>query len=109
MKLIISKKEPIHKFLKMLYNARYMRRAEMIKNVIQDLKNLLVAPNEQYALEATFEFLDATKSLTSYLRWLIFRAPKLDGKQLLELSDFNVAKWEQEVQQQLIIAERKRF
>lgn len=67
-----------------------------------------VYADKQYAIQQNIIFLEAVQSLPRYLRWLFTVAPKLDGSQLLELTDFPVPEWDIVMHERLIAMQRRK-
>jgi hypothetical protein len=75
---------------------------------LQQIKN--TAPlQQQYAIEQNLAFLQAARSFPRYFIWLLAKANKIDGNRLLELTDFSVPEWENELQVRLVFMEKKSF
>lgn len=85
------------------------------KSQIQEINNRLeeikktASPSQLYAIEQNLIFFRAAQSFIHYFGWLFTVAKKIEGRKLLELSDFGVPAWEKELQNRLINMERKSF
>lgn len=84
-------------------------RKEIIKEVLNDLK-LLQSNNSinQYAVEENINFFKASKSIPTYLFWVIKKAPRVDGERLLEINDL-LQKWDLAMHERLIEIEKRTF
>lgn len=86
-------------------------RISQIEEIINDLKDL--RSNEPsysaYAINANLQFFESLKKISSYLTWFRNIAPALDGNQLLELADFAIPKWDEELHRRLVEVSRKKF
>ncbi len=88
-----------------------MSRIQEINSAIEKLKAFRADPDygdRQYAIDENIIFLEAIKSLPRYAKWLITRAKKIDGKRLLELTDFPVEEWDVSMHKRLIQIERNK-
>jgi len=65
--------------------------------------------HSDYAIEQNIIFFKACRSIFTYVRWLIFNAPKLKAEMLMELTDFGVSEWDREMHNKLIEMEGKEF
>ncbi|MBM2818187.1 MAG: hypothetical protein HW401_777 [Parcubacteria group bacterium] len=85
------------------------RRIEIdsILQKLREFKNDQRYSDRLYAIEENMRFAEAMKTLPSYVRWLLMRAPKIDGSKLLELTDFPVEEWDVRMHKRLIEMERK--
>jgi hypothetical protein len=86
-------------------------RMSMIKDVLLDLENLRKISNDQtleYALNENIHFFESTKSLWSYIKWFLERAPKIDGEKLLEINDL-LPKWDDAMHLKLAEMQSKKF
>jgi nitroreductase len=84
-------------------------RKALIEHILKDLasiRNNPAFPN-QYAIEENIAFFEAIKTVPSYLKWLLTRAPKLDRTQLLELTDFSFPRWDREMHLKLMEVEKR--
>ncbi len=86
-------------------------RKSIIAHAIADLQRLRADPSfgNQYAVEENISFFKATVHPFSYFRWLVRRAPQLDGRKLLELADLPLPYWEREMHVCLLAIEKQRF
>lgn len=85
-------------------------RLKIIDHVVKDLNSLKLSPfPNHYAIDENVAFFESIKSVSSYLKWLITRAPKLDRAKLLELTDFPFPHWDREMHRKLVEMERKDF
>ena len=88
------------------------KRKKEIQKIISDLE-FLKKTNPEYkkAIEYNVDFFKASFSVFSYIRWLIFIAPKVrkDRENLLELADFPLSKWQKETCENLSRIERLSF
>ena len=84
-------------------------RKEIIKEVLNHLK-LLQSNNSinQYAVEENINFFKASKSIPTYLFWVIKKAPRVDGERLLEINDL-LQKWDLAMHERLIEIEKRTF
>ncbi len=81
-----------------------------IKSALEKLESFKKNPeykDEMYAIEENIAFLKAIKNFPTYLKWLFFRAPKLDSLKLLELTDFPVEEWDVLMHKRLIEMQEK--
>jgi 2-hydroxy-6-oxonona-2,4-dienedioate hydrolase len=86
-------------------------RKETIDEILGDLESLRggVPSEDLYALEENIELFRSLRSFAGYLKWLLFRMPKIDSSRLLELSDFKIPKWEAILQKELLNIEKWKF
>lgn len=87
-------------------------RSEKIEAILKDLKDLKKRKpplNQVYGVDEAIRFFEAAESRFTYLGWLLGRASKLDRERLLELGDFPLSHWEDEIQEKLIQWERRKF
>ena len=87
-----------------------MPKKDLINKIIYNLNNEGGTASE-YAKKENIVFFNHLKSPLNFLSWLIFNMPKINGKQLLELSDFHLSngKWEKILQKELRDLESNRF
>jgi hypothetical protein len=85
----------------------------IIEEVVSDLKTGKEKnfSSYNYALDENIKFFSSLKNMPSFIAWLIFRMPKLEGDKLLELSDFHLSKgkWETILQKELKELESNKF
>lgn len=85
------------------------KRQETISDVIKDLELLKNnSKSNQYAIDENIAFFEAIKSIFGYIKWLITRAPKIDGEKLLEINDL-LPGWDLTMHRKLMEIERKEF
>lgn len=83
-------------------------RTRQIEEVLADLRALQKeGVQNEYALKENIKFFEALRSRWAYLRWLISEMPKINGGNLLELSDFLLPRWQAILQQDLLALEKK--
>jgi len=92
----------------------YFSRGKTLQQIIGNLENLKSDPNYvQYrrAVEINIAFFKAARSPITYIKWLIFEAPKLRKKreEILELADLPLPGWQEETHRKLIKLERLSF
>lgn len=89
----------------------YTNRAELIDLILADLTSLAESggTKDRYALEQNIKFFTAARSLASYIPWLLFDLPHIDGARLLELSDFGNPRWQKLLQEELLRIEKWKF
>lgn len=86
------------------------KRTQSIEEILQDLSDLRArGVSNKYALEENICFFEAAKNLGSYFKWLITRAPKIDVDRVLELTDFDLPRWEKELHLNLIEMSKRSF
>lgn len=75
-------------------------RREIIDHALSDLRSLKRKGSfsNQYALNENIAFFESIRSISSYIKWLIVRAPKLDREKLLELTDLQLLITQQTIQ-----------
>lgn len=85
------------------------KRQEVIDSVKKDLESLRNNSKlNRYAIDENIAFFDAIRSIFKYIRWLLIRAPKIDGKSLLEINDL-LPQWDESMHRKLMEVERKEF
>lgn len=86
-------------------------RKAIIARIVDDLESLRgdSAFANQYAVEENAAFFRAIANPVTYCRWLVGRAPKIEGERLLELADMPLPYWEREMHRQLVAVEKKKF
>jgi len=87
------------------------KRAREIQNVISDLELLKLDPKYREAAEINIRFFKATRSVFSFIHWLISVAPKLRKirESILELADLPLKKWQRKTHEGLIRYQSSRF
>lgn len=88
------------------------KRHELLCEILTDLYDLKRRGHENsYALNANIRYFESVSSFSSYMRWLFFEMPNLDGEKLLELSDFHLrnGEWEKILQKELLEVEQWDF
>lgn len=89
-----------------------MSRNEVIEGALKKLRVFEAQNTDEqrvYAIRENIVFMNAARSLPRYFWWLMTVAPKLDGLQLLELSDFPVEEWGVTMHERLVeLQKRKR-
>ena len=91
---------------------KYRDRMIKINEILDDLEVLKGVKDReinQYAVEENILFFKSARLVFSYIWWLLFHAPKIDGERLLEVTDFGVEKWDREMHTKLIEMEKKKF
>lgn len=92
-----------------IMNTLSQNRKKIIAEVLEDLELLKNNPSiNQYAINENIAFFEATKSIFSYIKWLITQAPKIDGARLLEINDL-LPKWDLTMHRKLIEMEKRKF
>lgn len=92
-----------------IMNTLPQNRKKIIAEVLKDLELLKNNPSiNQYAINENIAFFEATKSIFSYIKWLITKASKIDGTRLLEINDL-LPKWDLTMHRKLIEMERRDF
>lgn len=86
------------------------RRSTQINEVINDLVQIRgnSLDSYKYAIDENISFFESSRSFFSYYIWLVARARKIIGNQLLEINDL-LPKWDREMHQQLIALEKRKF
>ncbi len=83
----------------------------LIKEVINDLENLLDSPNLDqkliYTIKENINFFKATKNYITYVLWLLFKAPFLKKELILEISELGITKWKNKLYHDLLENEKK--
>lgn len=54
-------------------------------------------------------FFRAARSVLSFLKWALFRAPRIDGQRIVELTDLPFRRWDREMHERLIATQKKDF
>lgn len=84
-------------------------RIAKIKNVLQDLDLLNKGPFEnKYAVQENIVFFQSLKSVFSYYKWALTRAPYIDGEKVEEINDI-LPKWDHEMHRKLVELESRKF
>lgn len=84
------------------------KRIQDIERIIKEL-GVLKNGDNAYAVDKNVEFFEAIKSPLGYIYWLIFSANKIDKEKILELNDFPIDEWEEDLHRKLIKMERKKI
>ncbi len=84
-------------------------RDRIIDEIITNLKSLLGKEGNEYALQENIKFFRSLYTPSSYIKWLLSERPKIKAERLLELSDFGLLKWENELQSALLRIEQWKF
>jgi len=88
-----------------------LSRQQIIDLVLADLNTLSKGEDADYnyAIEQNIAFFRAARSFPNYLYWLLTKYSKVNGRRILELSDFHLrgGKWERMLLGQLLALERK--
>jgi len=96
-----------------MINSKYTDRKELIDEIIADLEAHKRSGQCEnlYALEANLVFFHSLYRFRDFWRWFRKVRPTLDGKRLLELSDFHLSdgKWERMLQRELLEIEKWKF
>ncbi|MEK7650492.1 MAG: hypothetical protein AAB364_01315 [Patescibacteria group bacterium] len=81
-----------------------------VNGIVQDLRSLKSMGDGQhdYAIEQNIIFFEAIKNPISYLKWLFWQAPKINGHELQEINDL-LPKYDLFMHTKLIEMEKKRF
>jgi len=79
------------------------RRRRELREVISDLEVLKLDPTYKMAAERNIRFFKASRSVFTFVHWLVFVAPKLrkERESLLELGDLPLEKWQRRTYQAL--------
>ena len=79
------------------------RRRRELREVISDLEVLKLDPTYKMAAEINIRFFKASRSVFTFVHWLVFVAPKLrkNRESLLELGDLPLEKWQRRTYQAL--------
>ena len=85
------------------------RRQEIEEALAQlgDFKSNSAYADKRYAIDANIGFLKAARSIPKFFSWLLTVAPKLDGSQLLELTDFPIEEWDIKMHGRLIEMQKR--
>lgn len=86
-------------------------RASQIEEILKDLRGLNTEDPSypKYAVDANLEFFESLKKIRTYVSWFKTVAPALDGTQLLELADFGIPRWDEELHRRLVAVSRQKF
>ncbi|PIR74645.1 MAG: hypothetical protein COU35_01390 [Candidatus Magasanikbacteria bacterium CG10_big_fil_rev_8_21_14_0_10_47_10] len=86
-------------------------RREQLRQILADLRSLEGDSSfqNQYAVKENIIFFEHSKSIPAYVRWLFTRSKKLDGTQLIELSDFPFFRWDEQMHRKLVALQQKPF
>ncbi len=85
-------------------------RLQEINNALEKLnafKEDAAYSDRFYAIDENIRFLNAIKTVPSYVAWLFGRAGKIDGSRLLELTDFPIPEWDIKMHERLIEIQRR--
>lgn len=85
------------------------KRSTEITNIISKLKSLREDTQYQsahYAIDENIKFFKATLNIFSYVHWLLSSTEHIEGKRLLELTDFPIREWDIKMHTRLIQIER---
>jgi SAM-dependent methyltransferase len=79
--------------------------------IVRDLQNLLktARPDQVYAINENIAFFRAIKTIPGYVAWAATRRRNIVAKNLLEIADFPLPRWEKELYDDLAHVERKNF
>jgi hypothetical protein len=87
-------------------------RSSQIRAILDDLAYLragVASDDLQYGIDENIAFFESLRSPLSYLGWLLNRAPRIDGRRLLELADLPLPRWQEELHSRLIEMEERNF
>ncbi len=86
------------------------RRQQIICEIISDLEGLKdkISVEHSYALQENIKFFRSCTNVYQFAKWLLFEVKKVDGKRLLELSDFPLPKWQTILMEDLEYLERRK-
>ncbi|HEY4476863.1 MAG TPA: hypothetical protein VJB69_02705 [Candidatus Paceibacterota bacterium] len=94
-------------------NSKYLVRKQLLDEIIVDLEIHKKSGQceNSYALEANLNFFRSLYRFRDFWHWFRKVRPTLDGKRLLELSDFHLSngKWERMLQKELLEIEKWKF
>lgn len=87
-----------------------VRRINQIEEILTDLDILKnsASRNELYAINANIEFFESTKSVWTYVKWLLFQIRKLNPERLLEINEL-LPKYDEDMHARLMAVERKKI
>ena len=92
---------------------KYLIRKQLIDEIVTDLEAHKKSGRCEnlYALKANLDFFRSLYRFRDFWHWFRRERPKLDGKRLLELSDFHLSngKWERMLQRELLEIEKWKF
>ncbi|MDD5145442.1 MAG: hypothetical protein PHF44_01125 [Candidatus Pacebacteria bacterium] len=88
-----------------------IKRNAEINEIISDLEKLKLNPEYKEAAELNIEFFKAIRYPFLYIRWLIFRAPKIrkNRGKILELADLPLPEWQKKTHERFLKLERLFF
>ena len=86
-------------------------RSQHLDEILSDLQKLNKDSNfdNKYAVKQNIIFFEALRSPSRYIKWIISKAPSIDGTKLLEISDLPFEQWDREMHSCLIEVQRKDF
>jgi hypothetical protein len=85
-------------------------RERRIDLIIKDLESLQGSEKyDSYAISENIVFFRAARSVLSFLKWALFRAPRIDGQRIVELTDLPFRRWDREMHERLIATQKKDF
>ena len=86
-------------------------RRSKLREIIDDLKDLQsTAPKDmQYAITENIVFFKSIRTFYGLCYWAFTRRSKIDARQLLEVADLPLPRWEKELYSDLSHVERKEF
>ena len=101
----------VYFFLILLIHALPTKRKRVIKEIISDLESLPPDPKYDWSRKENIKFFQASRSVFTYILWLIKDVPQLRKKKdnLIELADLPLPKWQKETHRNLIKLERLSF
>lgn len=79
------------------------------ESILKTLLFYLKKNPDDYAIQQSIIFFEATKNFISYIYWILVKAPYIDESRILELGDFSFSIWDQEMYDGLIQVERGKF
>ncbi len=88
-----------------------INRIQEIDTAISRLESFKKDPSYlhyKYAIEQNVSFLNAARTVPSYISWLFKKANKVDVSKLIELTDFPVEEWGRKMHKQLIEVQRNK-
>ncbi len=98
-------------FLDFLIGRLPTKRNKELEEIINDLKSLDPRPEEKWAVRENIIFFKASRTVFSYLLWLIKEVPRLrkNRERLFELADFSLPKWQEETHRRFVALEKMAF
>lgn len=90
---------------------RQREKNECIDRIVKDLKRIRpqAEGDRLYALDENVRFFEASRTWSSYVAWILFEMPNVDGTRLLELSDFDIPEWQTMLQKELMEIEQQKY